>query len=139
LAVGGHKLEEDLDNLKNEGCNLVVGTVGRVWDLIQRGTISLKKIKVFIIDEADLIIEQGNQVKVSEIMQALPKQRRTGLFSATMTHALNSLVKIGMRNPYFVEIFSYKDEELKKKYEPYAISSLREEYATVKSFEAKEK
>lgn len=42
LAVGGNKLEDDLENLKKDGCNLIVGTVGRVWDLIQRGTISLK-------------------------------------------------------------------------------------------------
>ena len=66
-------------------------------------------------------MEQGNQVKLNGILDSIPKQRRTGLFSATMTPSLRKIIHVGMRNPYYVEIFSYKDEELKKTHEPFAI------------------
>ena len=54
-------------------------------------------------------------------MERLPKNRRTGLFSATMTNAINELIRVGMRNPYQVEIIAYIDEEMKKTHEPFAI------------------
>ena len=56
------------------------------------------------MDEADKLIEDGNEVQLNDILMALPKQRRTGLFSATMTSQLKKLIRIGMRNPYFVDV-----------------------------------
>jgi ATP-dependent RNA helicase DDX55/SPB4 len=69
------------------------------------------------MDEADKLMEDGHNVKLDHILGALPKQRRTGLFSATMTNKLKNIIRIGMRNPYFVEvrvedkgIFALKDD-----------------------------
>ena len=57
------------------------------------------------MDEADKILDQGgNEVKIQYILNHLPKQRRTGLFSATMPTQLKNLIKSGMRNPYFIEV-----------------------------------
>ena len=59
---------------------------------------------MLIMDEADKLLEDGHEVKLNHILGHLPKQRRTGLFSATMTSQLKNLVRIGMRNPFFVEV-----------------------------------
>jgi ATP-dependent RNA helicase DDX55/SPB4 len=56
------------------------------------------------MDEADKILEDGHETQVSHIMAVLPRQRRTGLFSATMTSQLKNLIKLGMRNPHFIEV-----------------------------------
>jgi len=56
------------------------------------------------MDEADKLLDQGNEVKLKQILEQLPKQRRTGLFSATMPTQVKNLIKTGMRNPYVVEI-----------------------------------
>lgn len=56
------------------------------------------------MDETDKLLEDGHETKLNYILSSLPKQRRTGLFSATMTSQLKNLIRIGMRNPYFVEV-----------------------------------
>jgi len=58
------------------------------------------------MDEADKLLIQGQEVHLSSILSTMPKQRRTGLFSATMPSQLKNFIKIGMRNPYFVEVKS---------------------------------
>ena len=60
LAVGGAKIDTDIELFKEKGCNVLVGTVGRIWDMLERKEIDLKSLKVFVIDEADLILEMGN-------------------------------------------------------------------------------
>ena len=56
------------------------------------------------MDEADKILEDGHESAINHIMSVFPRQRRTGLFSATMTSQLKSLIKLGMRNPFFIEV-----------------------------------
>ena len=141
LCVGGKKITDDIENFNQVGSNILVGTVGRIWDFVNRGVLNLKTVKVLIIDEADMFIENlgqttlSKQVKLSLIMDRLPKERRTGLFSATMTTEIQELVRAGLRNPYYVEIFSYKDEVMRQYYEPFAIEDLREEYSKVEEFQ----
>ena len=134
-CIGGKKISEDIDQYKEQGANIIIGTVGRIWDFMERGILNFKPLQVLVIDEADLLISQGSQIKLNQIMDKIPKQRRTGLFSATMTSGVKDLVRAGLRNPYYVEIFSYKNEELRKNYEPFAIEDLREEYAKIDDFE----
>jgi superfamily II DNA/RNA helicase len=61
-CIGGKKISEDIEEYKQKGGNIVIGTVGRVWDFIERGVVKLKGVRWLIIDEADLFFEQGNQV-----------------------------------------------------------------------------
>jgi ATP-dependent RNA helicase DDX55/SPB4 len=102
--IGGNKIEYDLQRINERGCNILVGTVGRIFDLFKRETISFKKIEILVMDEADKILEDGHESQISHIMSVLPRQRRTGLFSATMTSQLKNLIKLGMRNPFFIEV-----------------------------------
>ncbi|CAI2360107.1 unnamed protein product [Moneuplotes crassus] len=134
-CIGGNKISEDIDSFQEKGANILIGTVGRIWDFIDRGVIKLKTVKVLVIDEADLFFQQGNQIKLNQIMDKIPRERRTGLFSATMSDAVQGLARIGMRNPYYIEIFSYKEKTLRNNCEPFAIESLREEYARTEDFE----
>lgn len=62
----------------------MIATPGRLYDLLQKGVLNFKKLEMLIMDEADKLLEQNNETKLHDILQHLPKQRRTGLFSATM-------------------------------------------------------
>ncbi len=120
---------------QENGANILIGTVGRIYDFMERGVLKLKSSKILIMDEADLFFQQGNQIKLNNVIDHLPKERRTGLFSATMTSAVQELVRAGMRNPYYIEILSYKSKNLRETQEPFAIENLRDEYALIEDFE----
>jgi ATP-dependent RNA helicase DDX55/SPB4 len=99
----------------------VVATVGRVFDLFKKEIINFKKLEMLVMDEADKILEDGHETQISHILGVLPRQRRTGLFSATMTSQLKNLIKLGMRNPHFIEvrlenegIFAHNNDKLEK-------------------------
>jgi len=60
--------------------------------------------KVLVLDEADRLLEMGFKQQLDTIMARLPKQRRTGLFSATQTEAVEMLARAGLRNPVRVNV-----------------------------------
>ncbi|KAF9221989.1 DEAD-domain-containing protein [Gyrodon lividus] len=95
---------QDIQRFLETGANIVIGTPGRVEEfLIGRGktVVSVKDLEVLVLDEADRLLDLGFQNVLTRIITHLPKQRRTGLFSATMTDAdaLSELVRVGLRNP----------------------------------------
>jgi translation initiation factor 4A len=107
-CVGGTQLREDITALR-EGVHVVVGTPGRVYDLIQRGALKLNKLKLFVMDEADQMLDRGFKEQIYEIFACgLPKDTQVALFSATMPSEALELTKKFMRNP--VEILVKKEE-----------------------------
>lgn len=105
--IGGDKLEYDLERIREKGANVIVATPGRLFDLaIEKHALSFRKLEMLIMDEADKLLMQGHEIHLSSILQTMPKLRRTGLFSATMPSSLKNFIKIGMRNPYYVEVRS---------------------------------
>ncbi|KAG8218451.1 DEAD-domain-containing protein [Butyriboletus roseoflavus] len=95
---------QDIQRFLDTGADIVIGTPGRVEEfLIGRGktVVSVKELEVLVLDEADRLLDLGFQNTLTRIITHLPKQRRTGLFSATMTDAdaLSELVRVGLRNP----------------------------------------
>ncbi|KAJ3312284.1 ATP-dependent RNA helicase ddx55 [Blyttiomyces sp. JEL0837] len=105
LFIGGSSVQEDVIAFNKEGGQIIIGTPGRLEDLIKRtGVFNTKELSVLILDEADRLLEMGFEHALTNIITRLPKQRRTGLFSATMTEALESLVKAGLRNPFRVNV-----------------------------------
>jgi ATP-dependent RNA helicase DeaD len=82
-VYGGASIEQQIKELK-DGAHIVVATPGRMNDLIRRKKINLSHIKILILDEADEMLNMGFQEELNDIIQALPEERRTLLFSATM-------------------------------------------------------
>lgn len=84
--------------------HIVVGTPGRVLDHIERGTLSLERISYLVIDEADEMLNMGFIEQVESIIQALPRDRVTMLFSATFPEDVAKLSRKYMDNPAQIEI-----------------------------------
>eukprot|EP01113_Clastostelium_recurvatum_P027444 TRINITY_DN3310_c0_g1_i1.p1 TRINITY_DN3310_c0_g1~~TRINITY_DN3310_c0_g1_i1.p1 ORF type:complete len:688 (+),score=273.79 TRINITY_DN3310_c0_g1_i1:30-2066(+) len=118
LLIGGTDPEEDLKKYRETGANILVGTPGRLDDMLKKleRECNLKEMEILVMDEADRLLDMGFQQKIGEILQRFPKQRRTGLFSATQTQELAELAKAGMRNPVKVDVKveAKKDKESKK-------------------------
>ncbi|KAF4364039.1 hypothetical protein CsatB_010043 [Cannabis sativa] len=105
LLVGGTDVKADMTMIDEEGANLLIGTPGRLNDIMERMEIlDYKSFEVLILDEADRLLDLGFQTQINAIISRLPKLRRTGLFSATQTEAVEELAKAGMRNPVRVEV-----------------------------------
>eukprot|EP01051_Picozoa_sp_SAG22_P003083 SAG22_NODE_145_length_17656_cov_33.457367_12_plen_566_part_00 len=103
--VGGTSVTDDETAFLQNGGNIVVGTPGRIEDTQKRvRAFDTRKLEVLILDEADRMLDMGFERAVSQILGKLPKQRRTGLFSATQTQAVADLVRAGLRNAVKVRV-----------------------------------
>ena len=85
VLVGGTSVENSIRSLRNEPPQIVVGTVGRVNDMIKRRALSVRNVKILIIDEADEMMSYGFRDDVCEIISRLPEDRQLIVFSATMS------------------------------------------------------
>ncbi|KAG5558050.1 hypothetical protein RHGRI_008078 [Rhododendron griersonianum] len=107
LLVGGGDVKSDMKKIEEEGANILIGTPGRLHDIMERMDIlDFRNLEVLILDEADRLLDMGFQKQINSIITRLPKLRRTGLFSATQTEAVEELSKAGLRNPVRVEVRS---------------------------------
>ncbi|KAI0006105.1 DEAD-domain-containing protein [Russula compacta] len=95
---------QDVESFLMQGSDIIIGTPGRVEEFLLgkgKASVSTKELEVLVLDEADRLLDLGFQQSLARILSRLPKQRRTGLFSATMTDAdaMSELVRAGLRNP----------------------------------------
>lgn len=88
----------------NQKCHVVVGTPGRVMDHIKRGTLDLERLEFLVIDEADEMLRMGFIDQVEAIIDELPEDRITLLFSATLPKDVEKLCHQYMKNPIDIEI-----------------------------------
>ncbi len=108
-CIGGTAIREDLAILR-DGVHVVVGTPGRVYDMIQRGILRLHKLKLFVLDEADQMLDRGFKEQIYEIFNSgLPKETQVAIFSATMPSEALELTKKFMNEPARILV---KKEEL---------------------------
>jgi translation initiation factor 4A len=106
-CVGGTNIRDDMRILR-EGVHVVVGTPGRVYDMIKRNELSLANVKLFVLDEADEMLSRGFKDQIYDIFQYLPKNVQACLFSATMPEEILDLTNRFMREP--VRILVKRDE-----------------------------
>ncbi|XP_010937935.1 DEAD-box ATP-dependent RNA helicase 18 isoform X1 [Elaeis guineensis] len=105
LLVGGVDIKTDVRKLEDEGANILVGTPGKLHDVMERlDILDFRSLEILILDEADRLLDMGFQKQITSIISRLPKLRRTGLFSATQTEAVEELSRAGLRNPVRVEV-----------------------------------
>ena len=104
LAVyGGQPIERQLRALR-AGVQIVIGTPGRIMDHIRRGTLALDRVSVVILDEADEMLDMGFIEDIEFILEHVPSERQTGLFSATIPTRIANLARKYMRDPERVTI-----------------------------------
>ncbi|CAG2062041.1 unnamed protein product [Timema podura] len=109
LVVGGRGVVKDVSEFRDKGANIVIATPGRLEDLLMRKhdinlPSAVKTLEVLILDEADRLLDLGFDKSLTTILSYLPKQRRTGLFSATQTKEIEMLIRAGLRNPVIVSV-----------------------------------
>lgn len=105
LLVGGSDASADVQRAGAEGGNIIVATPGRLLDVMERAALlNCKTLEMLVLDEADRLLSLGFERPLTAILARLPKQRRTGLFSATMSDALGQLIRTGLRNPVKVTV-----------------------------------
>jgi len=97
-CVGGTNLREDINKIQ-QGIQMIVGTPGRVNDMINRGILKLDKLILLILDEADEMLTHGFKEQIYACFQYVPKEVQVALFSATLPNDILQLTNRFMRNP----------------------------------------
>ncbi|EFA83174.1 putative RNA helicase [Heterostelium album PN500] len=99
LLIGGTPIYDDIQRFNREGGNIIVGTPGRIDEFMSRidkDQLKVKQFEVLILDEADRLLDMGFHLTINSILNRIPKQRRTGLFSATQTSDVKELARTGV-------------------------------------------
>ncbi|MFS9341291.1 DEAD/DEAH box helicase [Streptococcus australis] len=102
-VYGGSSIEKQIKALKS-GAHIVVGTPGRLLDLIKRKALKLQDIETLILDEADEMLNMGFLEDIEAIISRVPENRQTLLFSATMPEAIKRIGVQFMKDPEHVKI-----------------------------------
>ncbi|CAO1600508.1 ATP-dependent rRNA helicase spb4 [Xanthoria calcicola] len=102
LLVGGDtSTAQDLSHFLHHSPNLLISTPGRLLELLSSPHVHCPQssFEVLVLDEADRLLDLGFKENLQKILARLPKQRRTGLFSASVSEAVDQIVRLGLRNP----------------------------------------
>jgi len=89
-VYGGRPIDKQIEELR-QGARMVVGTPGRILDHLRRGTLSFDRLRILVLDEADLMLDMGFEKEMRQILDHLPATRQTLLFSATIPRAIESM------------------------------------------------
>jgi ATP-dependent RNA helicase RhlE len=103
LVCGGLSENTQLEQL-NRGPRLVVATPGRLEDFLRRRAVSLKDVDMLVLDEVDRMLDMGFLPAIKRIVQALPKDRQTMCYSATLDASIREIVRDYVNNPVRIEI-----------------------------------
>ncbi|RFU30610.1 hypothetical protein B7463_g5741, partial [Scytalidium lignicola] len=107
LLIGGKiSPAEDIKIFLKNSPNLLIGTPGRLLELLSSPHVQCPQssFEVLVLDEADRLLDLGFKNDLQSILSRLPKQRRTGLFSASVSEAVGEIVRVGLRNPVKIAV-----------------------------------
>ncbi|PKY08494.1 ATP-dependent rRNA helicase spb4 [Aspergillus campestris IBT 28561] len=107
LLLGGSTTPaEDLSSFLKRSPNVLVSTPGRLLELLSSPHVYCPQssFEMLVLDEADRLLDLGFKETLQNILRRLPKQRRTGLFSASVSEAVDQIVRVGLRNPVKVMV-----------------------------------
>lgn len=102
-VYGGQSIDRQMQRLRR-GVHIVVGTPGRIIDMLNRGSLKLDQLKWMVLDEADEMLSMGFIQDVEKILEAAPADRNTAFFSATMEASIRKLVSKHLRSPINVTV-----------------------------------
>ena len=100
---GGESYDKQFDSLKRNP-QIVIGTPGRIIDMMERGKLKFDNVKYLVLDEADEMLKMGFEDDLETILKETPKNRQTALFSATLPPFIKNVSKKYMIDPKFVKI-----------------------------------
>jgi ATP-dependent RNA helicase DDX55/SPB4 len=107
LLLGGSTTPaQDLSTFLKRSPNFLVSTPGRLLELLSSPHVHCPQssFEVLVLDEADRLLDLGFKEDLQKILSRLPKQRRTGLFSASVSDAVDQIIRVGLRNPVKIAI-----------------------------------
>jgi ATP-dependent RNA helicase DDX55/SPB4 len=107
LLLGGSITPaQDLSKFLKTSPNVLIGTPGRLLELLSSPHVHCPQssFEVLVMDEADRLLDLGFKDDLQRILSRLPKQRRTGLFSASVSEAVDQLIRVGLRNPVRINV-----------------------------------
>jgi len=102
VVFGGVKAKAQIATIR-QGVDVLVATPGRLLDLENQGALSLKRVEILVLDEADRMLDMGFLRDIKKIMSLMPSKRQNLLFSATFSREIKELASGILRNPVLVE------------------------------------
>ncbi len=102
-VYGGEPYGRQISRL-NKGVDIVVGTPGRLLDLIQRGVLDLSNVRTVVLDEADEMLSMGFIEDIETILAVTPEERQTALLSATVSPEIRRLADRYLREPRSISV-----------------------------------
>lgn len=107
LLTGGNKKKspaQDVSEFLSTSPNVIIGTPGRIHELLSSPSVHSSEVELVVLDEADRLLDPEFSKEMSSVLAMLPKQRRTGLFSASMSEASSRVFCAGLRNPVRISV-----------------------------------
>ncbi len=127
---GGVSIGPQIGSLEH-GAHIIVGTPGRVDDHIRKGTLRLDDVETLVLDEADQMLDMGFQDTLDAIIERIPQNRQTLLFSATFPRAIEAIAKRVLKNPEMVKVEEEQAKSTIKQYF-YKLDNNKQRYPTLK-------
>ncbi|KAH9816631.1 P-loop containing nucleoside triphosphate hydrolase protein [Melampsora americana] len=114
-GTGARSIKKDMQDFRENGADVLIATPGRLEEFLvaRHALVNLKALEMLVLDEADRLLDLGFAPVLTNVMSHLPKQRRTGLFSATLLNdGLTELIKVGLRNPVKIVVKVQTNKQL---------------------------
>ncbi|WP_171038460.1 ATP-dependent RNA helicase DbpA [Pseudoalteromonas sp. S3178] len=127
---GGVSIGPQIGSLEH-GAHIIVGTPGRVDDHIRKGTLRLDDVETLVLDEADQMLDMGFQDTLDAIIERIPQNRQTLLFSATFPRAIEAIAKRVLKNPEMIKVEEEQEKSTIKQYF-YKMDNNKQRYPTLK-------
>ncbi|KAK7276704.1 hypothetical protein RIF29_17849 [Crotalaria pallida] len=121
-VYGGTPISQQMRQL-DYGVDIAVGTPGRIIDLLNRGALNLKEVQFVVIDEADQMLQVGFQEDVEKILERLPENRQTLMFSATMPSWIKQITRNYLKDPLTIDLVGDSDQKLADGISLYSITT----------------
>ncbi len=127
---GGVSLRPQLASLAQHAPHIVVGTPGRIQELIDQQALNFSALQLVVLDEADRMLDMGFIDAIKSILNSTPKERNTWLFSATYNHDIRSISQQFQKNPTEVTVASQHDATVIQQ-QFYQVESLKKDEAVI--------
>ncbi|HUX80309.1 MAG TPA: DEAD/DEAH box helicase [Alphaproteobacteria bacterium] len=137
LLIGGESMYKQLSALKRHP-RIIIGTPGRIIDHLNRRTLKLVEARFLVLDETDRMLDMGFTEALKKIVQNLPKERQTFMFSATMPPSIKTLSLTYLTNPQHISVGSTNEPVLKIKQETLQTSNNEKFPCLIKELDERE-